>query len=78
MSKQGFLDQQKHWTRDIRYDGSGEWDDIATEEDISRVEAAFKSVGIAIRDMNGEFREVPVVLMNWQASGKFSKVQGHI
>lgn len=36
--------------------------DAASDEDISKAESAFKSIGISIRNMNGEFKEVPIVL----------------
>lgn len=34
----------------------------ATKEDVSNTEKAYKEIGIALRDMNGEFKDIPDVL----------------
>jgi len=36
--------------------------EAASDEDISKAEEAFRSVGVALRDLNGEFRKTPEVL----------------
>ena len=32
--------------------------DLASDEDISKTEEAYRSIGIALRDVNGQFREI--------------------
>lgn len=49
----------------------------ASEEDVSKTEKAYKEIGIALRDMNGEFKDIPDVLdelsAKWNALNSVQK-----